>query len=78
MEMLEIGNHLINERYFIGLYSRDSKMCDNKYICSIEARWFDNGETMGQVISTYEYKSEENITQRHSREMAKALQRINR
>ncbi len=59
MEMLKIGDHVINERYFVGLFCSEVKDGEG-YSCSIEARWIIPGESISaQCIHSYCYRGSE-------------------
>ena len=54
MKLLSIGNHMINEQYFIGLFVTEV----SKHRFQVEARWLEGAERMGQVVHHYEIRKD--------------------
>ena len=69
MRLLQIGDNVINERYFYGLMSIDM---DN--ICSIEAQYDVNGVLNGQVI--HSYTVDKDRRSQHTEELQEAMRKI--
>jgi len=76
MVYLHIGDNLIKESDFDGLYSSDDKMHNGDYVCTIEARW---SKKYGQVVGRYTYTNDtlaDEIEELHLEAMSEALEKV--
>ena len=78
IKVLKIGDFLINERYFIGLYSTDNKHLGNEYVCTIYAKWQEGNSVLEEGVHSYFYNYNDNpdMASIHMNEMKKALEII--
>ena len=60
MQLLQIGDHIIQAHNFLGLTVSTSSisMIDDMYVDSYEAHWEWGNETRSQVIHSYEYRED--------------------
>ncbi len=65
MQLLRIGDNLVNERFFYGIVSYDEKGYFDEekkvvhYDCILEARYMMGGDQHAQVVGGYKYTSDD-------------------
>ena len=58
MRLLTIGDHLINESMFIGIFDAGEIQDESEdYVGALEARWVEGATVMAQVVGMYRYKT---------------------
>ena len=77
MELLQIGDHLINADKLIGIRTTDERVHETLREVSFEARWqCGDGDICSQTIHSYEYDTQNGGDTKFLIEQAKAAKSI--
>jgi len=83
MTMLRIGDNLINERVFVGIFCYDRRIEGSKngtgYVCTLHAKYLVGKKECESKVGSYNYENhddEDTITKKHLKALADAMYNI--